>query len=136
MRLLQCGNTVSYRPNVETISSLFKCNDKTLIFTLPRHSIAEWDTMANRFYTPQSIHLDAKTWDKQRSDIIALPNTTIRKHSLINALLDLKPLPSMQSRNPHSKGLYYPFLPKYRFLTFMIYWGHTEPLLHLQRFKR
>lgn len=41
---------------------------KHWFFTLARHSLAGWDTMANRFcrtfYAPQPIHLDARTWNE------------------------------------------------------------------------
>lgn len=52
-------------PSVEKVASFLKCDDKTLVLYSPRHSIADWEIMANRFYRTfymaQHIHLDART---------------------------------------------------------------------------
>lgn len=56
---------------------------------------------------------------------------------LLNAVLDLKPIPDMRPRNLFPEEVCFtPFPPGYRFPTFVIYRGHTDPLKYHRRFVR
>lgn len=106
--LTQCGNTV-FSQTLLLKQFPFCLNGSTehWYYTLPRHSIANWDDIANRFYrtfyTPQLVHLDARTRDEGASnEAVMLPLQTppgINADVLINVVLDLKPLPAMRPRN-------------------------------------
>lgn len=99
-------------------------------YTLPRHSIADWDIMANRFYrtffTPQPIHLDARTWDEGASNEAVMLSLQTPQEMDVDEILnaDLKPFPDMRPRDLFLEEVYFtPFLLGYRFLTFVIYRG-------------
>lgn len=56
---------------------------------------------------------------------------------ILNAVLDLEPFPDMRPRELFAEEVYFtPFPSRYRFPTFIIYHGHTNPLKHLRRFVR
>lgn len=66
--LAQCANTVFSQPLLlKQFPLSLSATTELRLFTLPRHSITDWDMMVNmfyrRFYVPQPIHLDARTWE-------------------------------------------------------------------------
>lgn len=130
-------------PTVKTVPPLFEGSAEHWYYTLPRHSITDWDTMANRFYrtfyTTQPLHLDARTWDEgARGGHVTLQTPQeMDVNAILNAVLDLEPFPDMRPRELFAEEVYFtPFPSRYRFPTFIIYHGHTNPLKHLRRFVR
>lgn len=119
---VQCGNTMFSQ--LKQFSLSLSAVVERWFYTLPRHSVAEWDTMANMFYqtfnTPHPIHLDARTWNEGRSNKeVLLPFQTLLRASaddLINTLLE-----TMRPRNLYPEEVYItPFSPEYCLPTFII----------------
>lgn len=131
------------RPIVKTVSPLLEWVSRALVLHPPSSLDSRLDTMANRLYrilyTPQSVHLDTRTWDEGASnEAVMLPLQTppeISAVELINVILDLKSLPAIRPRNLFPEEVYITYFPPgYHFPMFVIYRGHNDPLKHLRRF--
>lgn len=86
---------------------------------------------------PQLVHRKDRD-EGANNETVMLPLLTpprISADELINAILDLKPLPAMRPRNLFPKEVYITlFPPGYCFPTFVIYRAYTDPIKYLRRF--
>lgn len=135
--LAKCSNTIfSFALLLKQFSLFLRGCTKHWFLTLRQVRLPDWDMLANEFYTPQLIHLDARIWIEDRNNEAAMMMVQTSGAMIdepIFGVLHLQLFPHRCSLNLLQKeACITPFPEGYLLLIFVIY---KNCLKHIRRFK-